>query len=99
MTRRSEKILSRPEWSINRAYYKSMGYTDTDLDKYSVYGQSAAADWASDTVVGSEAHGAVANETFMSGFADVIELYLNTRDSGATSAAAQELCVKAEICE
>ncbi len=33
MTRRSQKILMRPEWSINRAYYKSMGYTDSDLEK------------------------------------------------------------------
>ncbi len=33
MQRRSEKILSRPEWSINRAYYKSMGYSDSDLEK------------------------------------------------------------------
>lgn len=31
--RRSQKILSRPEWCINRAYYKSMGYSDSDLEK------------------------------------------------------------------
>ncbi|MDR1043931.1 MAG: dihydroxy-acid dehydratase [Candidatus Adiutrix sp.] len=30
---RSERILKRPEWSINRAYYKSMGYTDEDLSR------------------------------------------------------------------
>lgn len=30
---RSRKILSRPEWSINRAYFKSMGYTDHDLER------------------------------------------------------------------
>ena len=33
MQKRSQKILSRPEWSINRAYYKSMGYTDNCLNK------------------------------------------------------------------
>jgi dihydroxy-acid dehydratase len=33
MKLRSQKILERPEWSINRAYYKSMGYTDKDLEK------------------------------------------------------------------
>lgn len=33
MTRRSKDILSRPEWCINRAYYKSMGYPDQSLDK------------------------------------------------------------------
>ncbi len=32
MARRSKTILSRPEWSINRAYYKSMGYSDDSLD-------------------------------------------------------------------
>jgi len=33
MELRSQKILKRPEWSINRAYYKCMGYTDRDLDR------------------------------------------------------------------
>lgn len=33
MELRSRKILQRPEWSINRAYYKSMGYTNSDLEK------------------------------------------------------------------
>ena len=30
---RSKEILSRPEWSKIRALYKSMGYTDYDLDR------------------------------------------------------------------
>lgn len=33
MSQRSKRILSRPEWCINRAYYKSMGYTDGSLDR------------------------------------------------------------------
>lgn len=33
MSQRSKNILSRPEWCINRAYYKSMGYSDGSLDK------------------------------------------------------------------
>ncbi len=33
MTWRSKDILERPEWSINRALYKSMGYSDYDLDQ------------------------------------------------------------------
>ncbi|MEH0022991.1 MAG: dihydroxy-acid dehydratase [Desulfobacter sp.] len=33
MPDRSKRILSRPEWSINRAYYKSMGYEDSSLDQ------------------------------------------------------------------
>jgi hypothetical protein len=40
----------------------------------------------------------VANETFMSGFADVMEIFL-TSNSTTASAAAQELCVTAGICQ
>ena len=31
--RRSEKILQRPDFSFNRAVYKSMGFSDKDLNK------------------------------------------------------------------
>jgi dihydroxy-acid dehydratase len=31
MTWRSKEILERPEWSMNRSLYKSMGYSDYDL--------------------------------------------------------------------
>jgi len=33
MTRRAEKFLQRPRWSKNRALYKSMGYSDYDLER------------------------------------------------------------------
>jgi len=33
MTWRSKKILERPEWSSTRALYKSMGFSDYDLDR------------------------------------------------------------------
>ena len=33
MTWRSKKILERPEWSMHRSLYKSMGYSDYDLDR------------------------------------------------------------------
>lgn len=33
MANRSERILERPEWSMHRSLYKSMGYSDTDLDR------------------------------------------------------------------
>ena len=33
MTLRSKDILERPEWSMNRALYKSMGYSDYDLER------------------------------------------------------------------
>ena len=33
MFRRAKEILTRPEWSMNRALYKSMGYSDFDLER------------------------------------------------------------------
>jgi dihydroxy-acid dehydratase len=30
---RSQRVLGRPEWSIQRAVYKSMGYSDHDLER------------------------------------------------------------------
>jgi len=33
MNWRSKEILERPEWSMNRSLYKSMGYSDHDLDR------------------------------------------------------------------
>ncbi|HZK86266.1 MAG TPA: dihydroxy-acid dehydratase [Desulfosporosinus sp.] len=33
MPRRSERILTRPDFSFQRALYKSMGYSDQDLEK------------------------------------------------------------------
>jgi dihydroxy-acid dehydratase len=30
---RSQRVLQRPEWSIQRAVYKSMGYSDYDLER------------------------------------------------------------------
>jgi dihydroxy-acid dehydratase len=33
MTYRSQDILKWPEWSMQRAYFKSMGYTDYDLER------------------------------------------------------------------
>ena len=33
MNLRSQRILRRPEWSIQRAVYKSMGYSDYDLQR------------------------------------------------------------------
>ncbi len=72
-------------------------HLDTDLTLYNAYLQSAAADWAADTVVGSLAHGAVAPETFSSEFATVMELYLTSRDGAAASEAAQSMADDAGI--
>jgi len=70
---------------------------DSDLSLYNAYGQSAAADWQTDAQAGSLAHGAVANEEFMSEFATVMETFLSGRDSAAAAGLAQELAVRTGI--
>ncbi len=70
---------------------------DSDLSKYNVYLQSAAADFGKDIVVGSLAHGVAANETFMGGFAQVMEMFLKTHNAKAVSKACQQLADKAKI--
>lgn len=72
-------------------------HLDSDLSLYNDYLQSAAADWGSNEVVGSLAHGAVAPETFSSEFATVMELFLNSRNAAAASEAAQSLADDAGI--
>jgi len=70
---------------------------DSDLSLYNDYLKSAAADWKKDRVVGSLAHGVAANETFMSGFASVMEMFLKTKNAKAAAAASQQLATKAGI--
>jgi len=70
---------------------------DSDLSLYNGYLQSAAKDWKSDRVVGSLAHGVAANETFMGGFASVMEMFLKTKNAKAAAAACQQLATKAGI--
>ena len=70
---------------------------DSDLSKYNDYLKSAAADWSKDRVVGSLAHGVAANETFMGGFASVMEMFLKTKNAKAAAKACQQLADKAGI--
>lgn len=64
---------------------------DSDLSKYDAYGQSAASDYQSDDQAGSLVHGAVANETFMSEFATVMEAFLSNRDAHEAASLSAEL--------
>jgi glucose/mannose transport system substrate-binding protein len=72
-------------------------HLDSDLSLYNVYSQSAAADWQSNVVVGSLAHGAVAPESFSSEFATVMEIYLGSRNGMSASNAAQAIANQAGI--
>ncbi len=70
---------------------------DSDLSQYNAYSQSAAEDYQENTQVGSLVHGAVANETFMSEFASVMESFLSSRNPEAAANAAQEIASQTGI--
>lgn len=70
---------------------------DSDLSKYNVYSQSAAEDFSSDRLVGSLAHGAAANEGFMNDFAEVMEIFLNSRSPERAANAAQAIAKQNDI--
>lgn len=67
-------------------------------DLYNAYLQSAAADWASNRLVGSLAHGVAANERFMGDFNTVMEVYLASRSSAAAVSAMTAVCSTSGAC-
>ena len=71
---------------------------DAAPDLYNAYLQSAAADWSSNTLVGSLAHGAAANERFMGEFGQVVEIYRQAGSFAAANAMAT-ICVQSGACE
>lgn len=71
--------------------------TDSDLSKYNAYLQSAAKDWKTNEIVGSLAHGVVANERFMNDFATVMEMFLKSRNPEAAANAAQAVAIQSGI--
>ncbi|MBN1681377.1 MAG: carbohydrate ABC transporter substrate-binding protein [Anaerolineae bacterium] len=73
------------------------GRLDSDLSLYNAYLQSAAADWQSNVVVGSLAHGAVAPESFSSEFGTVMEIFLGSRSGIAAANASQAIANQAGI--
>jgi glucose/mannose transport system substrate-binding protein len=67
-------------------------------DAYNAYLKSAAEDWGTDTVVGSLAHGAAANENFSGSFSSVLEIFIPSRDPAAATAVMVELCTSSSAC-
>ena len=65
--------------------------TDADMSLYSVYSKSAARDFSKDAIVGSLAHGCVANEGFMNDFNSVMDGFMKNRDAKAACAACAEI--------
>jgi len=70
---------------------------DSDLSLYNTYSQSAAADWQSNVIVGSMAHGAVAPESFTSEFPTIMEIFLSSHNSQAAANAAQTIAIQTGI--
>jgi glucose/mannose transport system substrate-binding protein len=67
---------------------------DSDLSRYNAYLQSAAADFATNRQVGSLVHGTAAKEAFMSEFATVMEIFLDTGSPQAAANAAQAVAIQ-----
>ncbi|MCQ3932393.1 MAG: carbohydrate ABC transporter substrate-binding protein [Chloroflexi bacterium] len=70
----------------------------TNTELYNTYLQSAAADWAVDTIVGSLVHGAAANENFAGNFGSVVDLYTTSGAPEAASAEFIALCESSGAC-
>ena len=64
---------------------------DSDAQKYDAYFRSAIKDWRESRIVGSMAHGVAAPQSFVSQFADVIGIFVTTRDPVAAANAAQAI--------
>lgn len=70
---------------------------DSDLTKYDLYLQRAASDWQTDRIVGSLAHGVVANERFMNDFATVMDIFLANKDARAAANAAHVVAIQSGL--
>ena len=70
---------------------------DSDVSRYNAYSQSAARDWRTSRIIGSLAHGMAAPGWFSSQFADVMSIYLASRDSRAAASAAQAIADQAHL--
>jgi glucose/mannose transport system substrate-binding protein len=71
---------------------------DAAPDLYNAYLQSAAADWASNRLVGSLAHGVAANERFMGDFNQVVEVFVASRSAQAAASAMAAVCIQDAAC-
>lgn len=72
--------------------------SDGDRSLYDVYLTSAMDDWASDTVVGSLAHGVVANDAWKAKIDTAIGLFLADKDVAAFQTALAAACASDGAC-
>ena len=74
--------------------------TDCDQSLFNEYLQSAAADWSTDTVVGSLTHGVVANDAWKSEIDTALGLFLaNPTDVAGFQAALVNACASDGVCQ
>ena len=73
--------------------------TDCDYSKFDAYLQSSAADWKKDTIVPSLAHGAAANEGWLTAINDVMPTFVANGDVAAAQTALAQACVDAGVCK
>jgi glucose/mannose transport system substrate-binding protein len=72
---------------------------DGDVNLYGVYLQSAMDDWSKDTVVGSLAHGVVANDSWKTEIDTALGLYLGERNLETLQAALTAACASSGACK
>lgn len=68
-----------------------------DATLYNAYFQSAYEDWTTNTIVGSQRHGAVAPAAFDSGFLNIIATFQADKDAASASANAAALAIQTGI--
>ncbi len=73
--------------------------SDGDKALYDVYLQSAMDDWAKDTIVGSLAHGVVANDSWKNEINDALGLFLADKNVDTFQAALVAACVSSGPCK
>lgn len=72
--------------------------SDGDKALYDEYLQSAMADWAVDTVVGSLTHGVVANDSWKTEINDALGIFLGEKDIAKFQEALQSACAASGPC-
>jgi glucose/mannose transport system substrate-binding protein len=72
--------------------------TDGDRSLYDVYLLSAMDDFASNDITPSLAHGAAASEGWVTGFNDVMTLFVSDLDTAAAQQAMSQACEDAGVC-
>ena len=73
--------------------------TDCDYSSFDAYLQSSAADWQTDTILPSLAHGAAASEGWATAVIDAIGAFVTTQDVASTQTQLAVACQDAGVCQ